>query len=89
MVLVVQNTVEIPQPVDTVVDYPVVRSVQILRCRCGEDIRAPTVAASLRTSLPADYCSFRSCSFMVVHIRGAEAVSHGLADHVFSPVARS
>ena len=45
MVLVVQMTIEISQFVDTVADFPVVRGVQILRCRCGEDIRAPTVAA--------------------------------------------
>ena len=36
---------QIPQFVVTVADFPVVRVVQILRCRCGEDIRAPTVAA--------------------------------------------
>ena len=42
---VVQITIEIPQLVDTVVDFVVVRGVQILRCRCGEDIRAPTVVS--------------------------------------------
>ena len=31
---------EIPQFVDTVADFPIVRVVQILRGRCGEDIRA-------------------------------------------------
>ena len=44
MVLIVQKTIVIPHFIDTVADFPVVRVMQILRCRCGEDIRAPTVA---------------------------------------------
>ena len=42
------QTTEIPQFVDTMVDFPVVRVVQILRCCRGEDSRAPTVALVLK-----------------------------------------
>ena len=45
MVQVAPKNKEIPQFVDMVADFPVVRVVQILRCRRPEDIRAPTVAA--------------------------------------------
>ena len=45
VVQVAPKTIEIPQFIDKVADFPVVRVVQILRCRCAEDIRAPTVAA--------------------------------------------
>ena len=38
------RTTEIPQFVDMEADFPVVWVVQLLRCCCGEDIRAPTVA---------------------------------------------
>ena len=47
MVLFVQITTEILQFVDTMADFPVVHVVQILRGRCGEDIRAPTVASAV------------------------------------------
>ena len=45
MVLFVQKTIEIPQFIEKVADFLVVRVVQILRCRYAEDIRVPTVAA--------------------------------------------
>ena len=45
MVLTFQLIIEIPLRTYLVVDVPVMRAVQSLRCRRGEDIRAPTVAA--------------------------------------------
>ena len=45
MVQSIQQVMEIPRlPFVFVVDVPVVRAVQSLRCCRGEDIRAPTVA---------------------------------------------
>ena len=44
LVSMVSLTIEIPQFVDKVIDFPVVLVVRVHRCRRGEDSRAPTVA---------------------------------------------
>ena len=60
---------------------PVVRVVQILRCRRGEDARAPTVAVPPQVLCGSD-CRKLQLQFIVgrrFSCRGAEADSHGFA----------
>ena len=81
----VQQIIETPQ-LQYVARWSIpVWVVQILRCRRGEDARAPTVAVHPQV-LCGSNCrklwSFRSCSSSLVvdfSCRGAEADSHGLA----------
>ena len=68
MVLVVQMTIEIPQFVDTVVGFPCCAGRAGSQVPLWRGHSCSHSCSSLRKSSPAENCSFRSCSFMVVRI---------------------